>query len=138
MQVETIHTALLGMQTKLARVQKDLVEQLERYEFLIDDKTDRSVLSTPLQGMSRPDTVTLDQEGSQKQGLGAPDPGQESNTGLSCVQSQGIIQDAVKFPESDLGAASESELSTYFQKQEQGHQAGMMQAAAEADALGYK
>ena len=46
MQVDTIQSALQGMQTKLAQVQKDIGEQLERYEYLVDDKTERSAMST--------------------------------------------------------------------------------------------
>lgn len=124
MQVETIQSALQSMQTKLAQVQKDIGEQLERYEYLVDDRTERSTLA---QDSSHPDTPIMDENCSLEQVTELADAGDTDRV----VPCEGAQVDEVT-PDSCTG---DCELATYFQKQEQGCHVAVMQA--EAEALGY-
>ena len=133
-QVDTIQSALQGMQTKLAQVQKDIGEQLERYEYLVDDKTERSAMSTPVRehDPSHPGTMRFGDEGGLDPRVEMMDAA-DSHPARPC--HAGDPADT-----STPGAAcpgTDDELTTYFQKQEQGHQPAVMQAAAETEALGY-
>lgn len=131
MQVDTIKSALQGMQTKLAQVQKDIGEQLERYEYLVDDKTERSMKSTPEHDSSRPGAVKVGAQGSEQE-TDIADAGHAS-TAMPC----GVARADASAPDNLCPGMDGSELTTYFQKQEQGHKAGLMQAAAETKALAY-
>lgn len=122
------------MQKKLAQVQKDIGEQLERYEYLVDDKTERSMTSTPAQthGISHPGNMGFDEDRSLEQ--------------RAEMKEAGDASPARPYPDVALADTStpdaacprpDNELTTYFQKQEKGHQPGVMRAVAENEALGY-
>lgn len=131
-QVETIQSALQGMQTKLAQVHKDIGEQLARYEYLVGDKTERSMMSTPVHEPSHPGTVNIGEERSVEQGAELMAAG-DSNpvpTGDCVARADASTPDATC-------PGTDNELTTCFKKQEQGHQHGVMQAAVETEALGY-
>jgi hypothetical protein len=127
MQVETIHSALKGMQSKLSQVQKDIGVQLQRFQYLVDETPGRSLLSTPVHDAHDSSTAKPDSKDSQAQGT-EPLEG-HSKTEPRTDDAQGRFGTSG----TTCPATSDNMLTTYCQKQ--GHVTEALQASTEA--LGY-
>jgi hypothetical protein len=123
-----MQSVLHGMKAKLAQVQEDISQQLQQYEHLVNLRD----ASTP----PKPEGSAQNQQSRELSENGAADQPAERalqrRLGMTLKAPEVTLLDTIGHP-----ARGEHELSTYFEKQEKGHDSEVTRSAAEAEALGY-